>query len=60
MPHKSGYGSSSRHRLSQHKAQEIISDGTVHGHSLTKKQKKFMQAVAHGMVPNAEIRRGKK
>jgi len=37
--------------LSKHKAQEILADGAVHDKALTKKQQRFMQAVAHGMKP---------
>ena len=43
-------------RLSKRKAQEIMADGTVHGEPLTGKQRNFMQAVAHGMVPRKRRR----
>lgn len=33
------------------KAKEMLKDGSVQGHSLTDKQKKFFQAVAHGWRP---------
>ena len=38
-------------RLSAAKAATIVKDGTVRGHPLTAKAERYMQAVAHGMVP---------
>jgi len=38
-------------QLSKYKANEMIKDGTAHGIPLTAKQKKYFQAVAHGMKP---------
>jgi uncharacterized protein (TIGR02996 family) len=36
------------HDLTAHKAREILHDGTVHGHPLTPKQRRYMGAVAGG------------
>jgi len=38
-------------KLSQHKAKEILRDGTAQGHPLTKKQKRFFGAIAGGQKP---------
>jgi hypothetical protein len=38
-------------KLSQHKAKEILKDGTAQGHPLTKKQKRFFGAIAGGEKP---------
>lgn len=35
-------------KLTKKKAKEILRDGTVHGHKLTKKQKRFFGARAGG------------
>lgn len=36
------------------KAKEMLNDGTAHGKKLTKKQKHYFQAVAHGWSPKAD------
>jgi len=40
--------------LTKHKAEEMIKDGTAHGKKLTPKQRKYFQAVAHGMPSREE------
>jgi len=38
-------------KLTSAKAKKILKDGTVHGHKLTGKQKKFFGAIAGGQKP---------
>ena len=38
-------------RLGKKKAAKMLDDGEVRGHSITSKQERFFQAVAHGMKP---------
>lgn len=42
--------------LSARKAQEILDDGEVHDMPLTRKQEKYMRAMAHGMKPKKGMR----
>lgn len=47
MPKKPQRSSRTRnHELSAEKARKILHDGTVHGHPLTPRQRRFMGAVA--------------
>lgn len=53
MPHLGSYGKGKKstkkgHKLTSSKAKKILSDGTVRGHPLTAKQKKFFGAIAGG------------
>jgi len=40
-----------KHKLTQAKAKRILKDGSVRGHKLTKRQKRFFGAVAGGQKP---------
>lgn len=46
-------------KLSKAKAKEILHDGTVHGHPITKKQRGFFGAVAGGNAMKRLKRGGK-
>jgi hypothetical protein len=41
-------------KLTSGKAKKILSDGTVRGHKLSAKQKKFFGAIAGGQKPKAK------
>lgn len=41
-------------KLTSAKAKEILKDGTVHGHKLTAKQKKYFGYIAGGGIPKAQ------
>lgn len=40
------------HKLSAEKAKKILSDGTIRGHAITDKQKRFFGAIAGGEKPH--------
>jgi hypothetical protein len=44
-------------RLSQRKAAEILRHGTVHGHTLTARQRRYMGAVASGATRKVRRKR---
>jgi len=47
-------------KLSKSKARKILEDGTVRGHPLSKKQKKFFGAIAGGAKPKGKKKKAKK
>ena len=56
MAHKGSYKIAKKstkkgHKLSSAKAKKILSDGTVRGKKLSKKQKRFFGAIAGGQKP---------
>ena len=50
-------GKAKAKKLTQEKAMKIIMDGSVRGHELTKKQKRFFGAIAGGDKPRKIIKK---
>lgn len=48
------------HKLTSAKARKILEDGTVRGHPITKRQKKFFGLIAGGGRPTRTKKRKKK
>lgn len=46
-----------KHKLTATKARKILEDGIVRGHKLTRRQKKFFDAIAGGQKPKRKKKR---
>jgi len=61
MPHKGSYKKGKRstkkgHKLTSSKAKKILSDGSVRGKKLSRKQKRFFGAIAGGQKARGRSR----